>query len=116
MLKKILNQVLRFTTWGNTVIHFPYPYYAMFLVAKGLLISEGHMTKTHSGVKSDFSKFYVKEGIFEQKCYVELSRSETFRNQADYDVTFNFNKKVAKERIIAATNFIKVVKDYIRNK
>ena len=86
------------------------------LVAKGLLISEGHMTKTHSGVKSDFSKFYVKEGIFEQKWYVELSRSETFRNQADYDVTFNFNKKVAKERIIAATNFIKVVKDYIRNK
>lgn len=85
----------------------------MFLVAKGLIISNGSNTKTHSGVKTEFSKMFIMTGIFNQEMFTELSRSETLRNQADYDVTIEFTKKVAKERIESAIKFINNIKNYI---
>lgn len=88
-------------------------YYSMFMVAKGLLILKGFTTKSHDGVKRGFSKEYVKSGVFDKKYYDELSKSETLRIKADYDVTITFDEKTAKERIDVATDFLNKAKDYL---
>ena len=85
----------------------------MFMVAKGLLILKGYTTKSHDGVKRGFSKEYVNTGDFEKKYYDELSRSETLRIQADYDVTLTFDEKIAKERIDVAADFLNKAKEYL---
>lgn len=90
-------------------------YYSMFMVAKGLLMLKGYTTKSHDGVKKGFSQEYVNKGIFDRKYYQELSKSETLRIKADYDVTITFDEKTAKERIDVALDFLDKAKIFLEN-
>jgi len=42
-------------------------YYAMFYMAKALLFTIENQAHTHQGVLYQFSKFFIKTGIFEKK-------------------------------------------------
>lgn len=42
-------------------------YYAYFYLAKGILVSEGIVVKTHSELNSEFNRVFIKTQIIPQK-------------------------------------------------
>lgn len=82
-------------------------YYAMFLVAKALLIKKGHAPKTHKGLIHIFSKEYIKNDSFDPNIYKDFVRTQTLREKADYEVYDGINERIAKNNIQICENFIR---------
>lgn len=82
-------------------------YYVMFLVAKALLLKKGIAPKTHKGLIHVFSEEYVNKGEFSPELNRKFARTQTLRQQADYDAIDNINQKIAKEKIDLCKEFIK---------
>ena len=87
-------------------------YYAMFLTAKALLIKEGFRPKSHAGTISLFSEEYVLKKGFNKDIFKFLSRTQSLREEADYDSIDNITKKIAKEKIIETEDFINEAKQF----
>jgi uncharacterized protein (UPF0332 family) len=63
-------------------------YYAMFNMARALLLERGHpiaKTKTHKSVLQQFSLEFVKSGPFDQDDGRALRRAADARHLADYE-------------------------------
>ncbi|KZX16545.1 HEPN domain protein [Methanobrevibacter cuticularis] len=81
-------------------------YYVMFSAAKALLLLKGSNTKTHKGLISLFGKKYIKEDNFNQDLYKKFVKTQTLRQQVDYDATDNINKKIAKSALDLSESFL----------
>ena len=84
----------------------------MFLTAKALLIKEGFRPKSHAGTISLFSEEYVLKKGFNKDIFKFLSRTQSLREEADYDSIDNITKKIAKEKIIETEDFINEAKQF----
>ena len=77
-------------------------YYAMFNMARALLLLRGHepeATKTHRAVIQMFSNEFVRNGPFDIKDDRELQRAAEARHLADYSGSIS---KEDAERVMAA--------------
>ena len=81
-------------------------YYAMFLTAKALLIKEGFRPKSHAGTISLFSEEYVLKRGFDKDIFKFLSRTQSLREEADYDSVDCITKKIAHDKIVETEKFI----------
>lgn len=82
------------------------------LCAKGLvLLKEGDIPKTHSGVVSKFSQLYVKPEIVSKDIGRELNKCFAARNDARYDVHAEINK----EKALSAVEVAKKLNELLGN-
>jgi uncharacterized protein (UPF0332 family) len=68
-------------------------YYAAYYAVSGLLAKSGIETKTHAGVKTQFSLYYVKTGLIDMtmgKLYADLF---DWRQKGDYGDFFDFKEE-----------------------
>ena len=83
-------------------------YYAMFLVAKALLLKKGiKAPKTHAGLIHKFNEHYVKDDDFPYEKYKYLASTQAQRENADYDAIDEIDERIARKRIKQAEEFIK---------
>ena len=90
-------------------------YYAMFHVAKALLALRDIFPKTHAGVVSQFGLQFVNEGLIEELYAKSLTKAQTKREKADYDIYYEPSKEEAESIIEDAENFLVRIKDAIRD-
>lgn len=82
-------------------------YYAMFLVAKALVLKKGiKAPKTHNGLLYLFKVHYVEEEDFSYEKYVYLADTQSQREDADYDAFDEIDERIARKRIKQAEGFI----------
>jgi len=91
-------------------------YYSCFYIVNALFAKHNILATTHSGIKSEFHKFFIKKGIFEKsfgKLYSELFDK---RQEGDYQ-DFNFFDKDEIEPLIKhAEEFITILERYIQTR
>jgi len=91
-------------------------YYAMFYMTKALLFTIDNHAHTHQGVLSQFSKFFVKTGIFEKKYNNILSKALDQRLIGDYEIGKGVEPKLANEIVNEAHEFVNLVISYFKEK
>lgn len=60
-------------------------YYAAYYASSALLISAGHLAKTHEGTIGMIGQHYVRTGILTNKDGSLLARLQNMRHTGDYD-------------------------------
>ena len=81
-------------------------YYAMFHAAKALLILRSIYPKTHAGVVSQFGLQFVNEGLIEEFYAKSLTKAQTKREKADYDIYYESSEEEAESLIEDAEKFL----------
>jgi uncharacterized protein (UPF0332 family) len=70
-------------------------YYAAYYAVSALLLKHGYKPTTHTGVKSNFSQYFIKTGKIEPEYGKLFSQLFSWRQKGDYDDMFDFtNEKV----------------------
>jgi len=88
-------------------------YYSVFHAAKAVLASVEEHPKTHEGVVRMFGKKFVKTGVFPAEMGKMLVLAKGLREKADYEPTIIVQKEHVEDIIGKATNFLKVIKEYL---
>ena len=83
-------------------------YYAMFLIAKDLVLKKGvKPPKTHNGLIYLFKIHYVEDEDCSYEKYVYFADTQSQCEDADYDAFDEINERIARKRIRQAEEFIK---------
>ncbi|MBR3214705.1 MAG: HEPN domain-containing protein [Methanosphaera sp.] len=88
-------------------------YYAMLLMSKALLVKIGITTNKHFGIIKELSRTYVKTGKLDNETYKYLTKTQSLRNQSDYEAIDDITAEIAKEKINQAREFIDVTKELL---
>jgi uncharacterized protein (UPF0332 family) len=88
-------------------------YYAVFHVAKALLIKKRIITKTHSGTIHKFGLEYVINGNFDKEIGKFFSKLEEDREKADYDYLHNITAYKAKTNLNNAKKFVEECEKFL---
>lgn len=59
-------------------------YYSCFYIASALLLQQGKRFESHKGVKSEFHRSFVKEGIVTKESGKTYNRLFNLRHEGDY--------------------------------
>lgn len=91
-------------------------YYAAYYAAWAMFVSQGvEKPKTHSGLISEFSRRFVKDGTFDNATGAILGKLENLRCYADYtlDVTPSDKAKLA---LVSAASFLQAIEAVLHDK
>lgn len=72
-------------------------YYGIFYILSALALKHQFTTKKHHQLQGWFNKHFIHTNIIDKKYSQIISNSFNMRSDADYDVTFTFNKEDIKE-------------------
>ena len=90
-------------------------YYAMFFTAEAALLTKGLTFSSHKGVISAFGKHLIQTGEMPKEMSRELHRAFEKRQLSDYEFTFVIAREEAEEILVAAGDFVRAVRDYLKN-
>jgi uncharacterized protein (UPF0332 family) len=89
-------------------------YYAVFYAAWALFESAGsNRPKSHSGMISEFSRQFVKEGRFDPALGRTFAKLENLRSYADYTLDATPAEK-AETALAMARQFVDAIGDYLQ--
>ncbi|MFC2126691.1 HEPN domain-containing protein [Bacteroidota bacterium] len=88
-------------------------YYACFYVVNALIVKHNLTVHTHSGIKSEFHKRFIKSGIIEMKFGKHYSNMFDKRQEADYQAFRNFTAKEIEPLIDVTYDFIRATETLI---
>ena len=88
-------------------------YYAMFSIARALLLKKGLVPKKHDGVIALLGEKYVLEEGFDKDLASRFSRARTIREDASYASYDYFDLEAAKENIWLAEEFISEARKFL---
>ncbi len=88
-------------------------YYSMFHTAKAALLSIGNEAYSHQGVRSQFSKHFVKAGIFDVSLSRAFNKILEDRILSDYEVGFKATKEDAEYAFNEAKSFYEIIKNHL---
>lgn len=77
--------------WNSTVNRL---YYSTYYAVTALLLKSDINSSTHNGVKTNFSKHYIKTGKIPSELGKIYSQLFTWRQKGDYDDLFDFDEKI----------------------
>ena len=106
---KILAQKNHWNTVANRL------YYSCFYIVNALFSKNDLTTKTHSGIKSEFHKSFIKTGVFDKsfgKLYSELFDK---RQEGDYQDFHSFEKDEIEPIINSTEQFVSIIENYIKS-
>ena len=84
-------------------------YYSCFYMTTALLLRYDVRAQTHSGVKSEFARRFVKEGIIGKKYFRLYSDLMDWRQKGDYGDMFDFDGETVTELLPQVKDFLDVV-------
>lgn len=88
-------------------------YYAMFFMAKAVLITKNIKAKTHSGVISAFGQYFVKNNIFPKYLGKNLNNAFDIRLIGDYEILEDIEKNQAEELLKEGKEFVRKIEEYL---
>lgn len=88
-------------------------YYSAYYAISALLVQADIITKTHSGIKTQFFLNYVKPGIIEVKYGKVYSDLFDWRQKGDYGDFFDFTEKEVTSILFPTKELIDKVKKEI---
>jgi uncharacterized protein (UPF0332 family) len=88
-------------------------YYACFYAVLGLLIKNGHSSRTHKGVFMLFGLYFVTPGIISHEQNKLFRKLFDFRQGGDYDDWFYINEEDILPLIEPVEEFIKTIENLI---
>jgi uncharacterized protein (UPF0332 family) len=88
-------------------------YYASFYSINALLVHKSIHVKTHSGVRTEFSKHFIKTGLFEMKFGQLFSELFDLRQKGDYGSIMNYNEELMASYFIPVQELIDAVEKFI---
>lgn len=106
---KILAREKHWNTVANRL------YYACFYMVNALFSKHDLIATTHSGIKSEFHKLFIKKGTFDKsigKLYSELFDK---RQEGDYQDFYSLEKDEIKPLIDLTEGLIKTIEDQIKH-
>jgi len=96
--------------WNNAANRL---YYACFYAAIALLLNEGYVARTHSGVKTLLGLHYVKGGYISEELMKAYRKMFNLRQTGDYDDLIVINKDDVLRLLEPAKQFIKTIENLI---
>ncbi len=90
-------------------------YYTIYHSARAVLITVDSKAFTHQGVNIEFSKHFIKPGIFEKSLIRTFSKMLDARQKSDYEIGFNASEEDAVHAVTEAENFYKIIYNYLHN-
>ena len=90
-------------------------YYALFHAVTALLVSDGHLLKSHRGMMSLFGMHYVRTAIFSRAEGSLLSDLVIMRDNADYNCFFEADEDKIAPLIEPTRQMICRIKEYIES-
>ena len=79
-------------------------YYAMFHIARALVVQRGYREKSHRCLAIALRELYVLPGRLDEAVLAELEDARALREEADY--RGSFSETAARQSIIAAQRFL----------
>lgn len=89
-------------------------YYSSFYIVLALLAKQNIKTSTHSGVKTEFFRLYIKTGLFSKKYSHLYSDLLNKRQEGDYNDFYEFTDQDIKPLIPEIENFIMAIENFLR--
>jgi len=92
--------------WNSAVNRL---YYSVFYCVSGLLVQNGIYSRSHSGMRSQFSLHFIKTGRLDKKFGALLAELYDWRQKGDYDNMFDFDSESVEplfDKVFEMTNQI----------
>ena len=80
--------------WNSAVNRL---YYSVFYAVNALLISNEVYTQTHSGMRTQFSKVFIKTGKLDKKYGNLLTQLYDWRQKGDYENLYDFTEETVNQ-------------------
>jgi len=90
-------------------------YYAVFYAVNALLVSNEIYTHTHSGMRTQFSKYFIKTGRFDKKYGKLLVQLYDWRQKGDYENLFDFTEESVNQLFEPVHEMLKTIEREIKN-
>lgn len=91
-------------------------YYAAYYASSALLITDGHIAKTHEGTIGLIGQHYVMPGILTREDGSLLARLQSMRHTGDYDDFMEWAKEDVEPYIQLVINFLETIKALIETR
>lgn len=85
-------------------------YYSIYYAAQAALISLGHDVGTHKGIKIKIGEEMVLEDLLDKEWGRFYSQQQTYREQADYQIDVDIERKDLEGFLEKAEEFIRQMK------
>ena len=89
-------------------------YYSCFYAVSALLLNKSIKAQTHTGVKSEFAKYFVKGGIVPKEAFRLSSDLMDWRQKGDYGDMFDFDRETVMEVLPAVKQFLRIIHDLVK--
>ena len=90
-------------------------YYAVFYAVNALLVSNEIYTHSHSGMRTQFSKYYIKTGRFDKKYGKLLVHLYDWRQKGDYENLFDFSEDSVTQLFEPVQEMLEAIEKEIKN-
>ncbi|HPT01100.1 MAG TPA: HEPN domain-containing protein [Bacteroidales bacterium] len=98
--------------WNSAVNRL---YYAVFYAVNALLTLNEMDSQTHSGVRTQFSKNFIKTGKLDKKYGKLLVQLYDWRQQGDYENLFDFSEETVIQLIEPVSEMLFTIDKEIKN-
>jgi uncharacterized protein (UPF0332 family) len=90
-------------------------YYAVFYAVNALLVSNEIYTHSHSGMRTQFSKNFIKTGRFDKKYGKLLVQLYDWRQKGDYENLFDFTEDTVNQLFEPVHEMLETIEREIKN-
>jgi uncharacterized protein len=98
--------------WNSAVNRL---YYAVFYAVNALLVLNEIDSQTHSGMRTQFSKYFIKTGKLDKKYGKLLVQLYDWRQQGDYENLFDFSEETVIQLIEPVNEMLSTIDKEIKN-
>jgi len=90
-------------------------YYALYHAVMAMMVNDGFLPKTHSGLITEFGREYVITGKIDPKYSKVLSQMRSIRENCDYDVFYYTSKEEMEPVLITVRELIELINEWIND-
>ena len=98
--------------WNSSVNRL---YYSVFYIVSAILVKNEIMTQSHSGVKSQFSMYFIKTGKLDKKFGKLLAELYDWRQKGDYENLYEFDSGSVLPLFDSVLEMIQVIEKELKN-
>lgn len=97
--------------WNSAVNRL---YYSVFYAVNALLVLNNISTKSHASTRSQFSLHFIKNGTFDKKFGILLSKLYDWRQKGDYENIFDYDSETVFPLIEETKEMINILESEIQ--
>lgn len=90
-------------------------YYALYHAVMAMMVNDGFLPRTHSGLITEFGREYVITGKIDPKYSKVLSQMRSIRENCDYDVFYYTYKEEMEPVLIIVRELIELINERIND-